>query len=109
MVWTSSWDVIQKAFSPTWISISTLTVPWRDFFLKKKKNVYELILTLVLPGLVGPEGQTVRTCRRHGDLWDGIDNKIGHVYIFDVSSFYGHNKLELGELSCHSNRMSWDV
>lgn len=85
--------------------------PWKDF-----QNVYERVLTLVLPSLIGPlesDGRTVKPCLLHGDLWDGnvgTDSKTGQTYIFDASSFYGHNELELGMWrDSYLNRMSWDV
>ena len=112
MVWTSSWEVMfRKILSDLLLLDLDTNGPWKDF-----QNVYERILTLVLPILIGPlesEGRTVKPCLLHGDLWDGnigIDNKTGHIYIFDASSFYGHNELELGMWrNSHLNRMSWDV
>ena len=85
--------------------------PWEDF-----QNTYERVLTLVLPLLIGPlesDDRYVKPCLLHGDLWDGnigTDRKTGQPYIFDASSFYGHNELELGMWrDSHLNSMSWDV
>ncbi|CAH7681942.1 Fructosamine/Ketosamine-3-kinase, partial [Phakopsora pachyrhizi] len=35
----------------------------------------------------------------HGDLWSGkvsLDEETGEVFIYNPSSYYGHNKVELG-------------
>ena len=112
MVWTSSWEVMfRKILSDLLSQDLSTNGPWKDF-----ENVYERVLTLVLPKLIGPlesEGRTVKPCLLHGDLWDGnvgVDKKTGRIYIFDASSFYGHNELELGMWrDSHLNRMKWDI
>lgn len=112
MVWTSSWEAMfRKILSDLLLLDLDTNGPWKEF-----QHVYERILTLVLPKLIGPlesEGRTVKPCLLHGDLWHGnigVDNKTGRTYIFDASSFYGHNELELGMWrDSHLNRMSWDV
>lgn len=112
MVWTSSWEAMFRKLLSNLLSLDLNTNgPWKDF-----QNVYERVLTLVLPLLIGPlesDGRTVKPCLLHGDLWDGnigTDSKTGQTYIFDASSFYGHNELELGMWrDSHLNRMSWDV
>ena len=112
MVWTSSWEVMfRKILSDLLLLDLQTNGPWKDF-----QNVYDRVLTLLLPKLIGPlesEGRMVKPCLLHGDLWDGnvgVDNKTGHIYIFDASSFYGHNELELGMWrDSHLNRMRWDI
>ena len=112
MLWTSSWEILFRKILSDLLSLDLDTNgPWKEFQI-----VYERVLTLVLPVLIGPlesEGRAVKPCLLHGDLWDGnigTDNKTGQTYIFDASSFYGHNELELGMWrDSHLNCMSWDV
>ena len=98
MEWNSSWESMFRKILSDLLSLDVnANGPWKDF-----ENVYKRVLSSVLPKLIGPlqsEGRTIRPCLLHGDLWDGnigIDNQSGRSYIFDASSFYGHNELELG-------------
>ena len=69
----------------------------------------------MLPKLIGPleaEGRTVKPCLLHGDLWEGnigTDPETGDIFIFDASSFYGHNELELGMWRDNLCQMSFKV
>lgn len=111
MKWNSSWEsMFRKLLSDLMRLDLDTNGPWKEF-----ENVYERALTLVLPKLIGPlesEGRTVKPCLLHGDLWEGnigTDRETGHIYIFDASSFYGHNELELGMWRGVQNRMSLKV
>ena len=111
MEWNSSWEsMFRKLLSDLMLLDLDTNGPWKEF-----QTVYERALTLVLPKLIGPlesEGRTVKPCLLHGDLWEGnigTDCENGYIYIFDASSFYGHNELELGMWRGVQNRMSLKV
>lgn len=112
MEWNSNWEsMFRKILSDLLLLDLEANGPWEDF-----ETVYKRALTSVLPKLLGPlqsEGRTIKPCLLHGDLWDGnigIDRETGRPYIFDASSFYGHNELELGMWrKSHLNRMRFEI
>ncbi|KAK7949730.1 hypothetical protein PG988_016369, partial [Apiospora saccharicola] len=92
---------------------------WVSFFGKLLKGVYqhdinvngyweeldgavELILSKVVPRLLGPleeDGRTVKPCLIHGDLWEeniGTEPRTGELYIFDSSAYYAHHEMAMG-------------
>lgn len=108
MEWNSSWEsMFRKLLSDLMLLDLENNVPWKEF-----QDVYDRALTLVLPKLIGPleaNGRIVKPCLLHGNLWEGnigTDYETGDIYIFDASSFYGHNELELGMWRGILNRMS---
>ena len=60
------------------------------------------IVTEVVPQLLGPlqsGDQQIKPCLIHGDLYEGnvgICMETGDVMLFDASSYYAHNEMELG-------------
>jgi protein-ribulosamine 3-kinase len=67
------------------------------------ERAFEQVITKVVPRLLGNlkhEGRPVEPCILHGDLWEpnlGINMETGDLVMYDVSSFYGHNEMELGQ------------
>ena len=111
MEWSSSWEsLFRKVLSDLMVLDLATNGPWKEF-----QDVYERALTLVLPNLIGPleaNGRTIKPCLLHGNLWEGnqgTEYQTGSIYIFDASSFYGHNELELGMWRGTTNRMSSKV
>lgn len=108
MEWNSSWEAMfRKLLSDLMVLDLEINGPWKEF-----QDVHDRALTHVLPKLIGPlesEGRTVKPCLIHGDLWGGnigTDCETGEVYVFDASSFYGHNEVELGMWRGTFNRMA---
>lgn len=64
--------------------------------------IADRIITVVIPRLLGvlqADGRQLKPALIHGDLHEGnigTDARTGDVIIWDASSFYAHNEMELG-------------
>lgn len=62
----------------------------------------ERVINSVVPRLLGNlkhEGNPIEPCLLHGDLWEpnlGVNLENGKLIMYDVSSFYAHNEMEMG-------------
>lgn len=75
--------------------------PWPEY-----ERAIQQVAWKVIPRLLDDlreEGQPIKPCIIHGDLWEGnmgINLKTGETILFDAGSFYGHNEMELGAWRC---------
>ncbi|KAF2962994.1 hypothetical protein GQX73_g10578 [Xylaria multiplex] len=106
--WEDSWETLyKKQLAHIIILDEEKNGEWPEF-----QKVCKLILDKVIPRLLGPlqsEGRTIEPCLVHGDLWDentATDIDTGEPFIFDASSFYGHNEYEMGNWRAARHRLS---
>ncbi|KAL6912641.1 hypothetical protein ACHAPO_012046 [Fusarium lateritium] len=92
---------------------------WPTFFGNLLKGIYKIdakvnghwpeferatdqIINKVVPRLLGGltnDGKPIMPCILHGDLWEpniGKRKNTGELILFDASSFWGHNEMDLG-------------
>ena len=53
-----------------------------------------------LLGNLRHKGEPIKPCIIHGDLWEpslGINKKTGDLVMYDASSYYAHNEMDLGQ------------
>lgn len=66
------------------------------------KLAFERVQSHLIPRLLGAletDGNSVKPCLIHGNLWDGnvaTDANTGDPVIFDCGAYYAHNEMELG-------------
>ena len=71
--------------------------PWPEM-----NRATEQIINKVIPRLLGDlkhDGKPIEPCILHGDLWEpnlGVNLATGELVMYDVSSFYAHNEMDLG-------------
>lgn len=70
-----------------------------------------MVIQYVVPRLLNAletDGRRIEPCLIHGDLWNGnfgTAAKTGKLYIFDSSSYYAHNEMELAYWRTKHHRM----
>lgn len=100
--WEESWAVFYRKL---FVGVCKLDLetngPWPEL-----ERATEQVATKVIPRLLGPlqaEGQKIKPCIMHGDLWEGnmgINLETGDTLLFDAGSYYAHNEMELGHWRC---------
>jgi fructosamine-3-kinase len=98
----------QTAWNPSWSAFYIQLIKGAMKLNRERngkwKNLEECIdrlITHVVPLVLGPleaDGRKVKPCLIHGDLWDGnigTDFETGEIYIFDASSYFAHNEMEI--------------
>lgn len=102
---------------PTYCGVTKQDNAWEDkwstFFIERRigdmvkrigdpslSKLEQQLRSKVWPLLYSPEvDQKINPAILHGDLWSGnagTDSTMGQPVIFDPSSYYGHNEMELG-------------
>ncbi|KAI1314240.1 Fructosamine kinase-domain-containing protein [Xylaria venustula] len=106
--WEDSWETLYKKQLAQMIFLDKEKHgEWPEF-----QKLCQLTLEKVIPRLLGPlqsEGRTIEPCLIHGNLWDentATDMDTGEPFIFDGSSFYGHNEYEIGNWRSARHRLS---
>lgn len=64
---------------------------------KELDSILQKLISHVIPRILGK--LDIKPCLIHGDMYEGnigTDRETGKVMIFDASSFYAHNEMELG-------------
>lgn len=106
-IWEESWEAYYTD------NIKHL-VAWEEKLQGPSEKIRELLPTLydkVIPRLLRPletEGRILKPCLLHGDLWDGNTSVHAHTdapYIFDASSFWGHNECDMAKMRGSRYRM----
>ncbi|KAI1343764.1 Fructosamine kinase-domain-containing protein [Xylariaceae sp. FL0016] len=76
--------------------------PWPEL-----QRTTEQVAGRVVPRLLGDlrtiEGEKIKPCIIHGDLWEGnmgMCNETGDTLLFDAGSYFAHNEMELGHWRC---------
>jgi fructosamine-3-kinase len=72
--------------------------PWPEYE-RAFKQIIDKVIPHLLVGLKS-EGEPIKPCLIHGDLWDGnmgIRMDTGESITFDASSYYAHNEMEFGQ------------
>ncbi|KAF1999062.1 hypothetical protein P154DRAFT_577449 [Amniculicola lignicola CBS 123094] len=70
------------------------------------ERAIDLVVNKIIPRLLGvlqQDGQSIKPCIIHGDLWEGnmgINKETGESLLFDASSFFAQNEMELGHWRC---------
>ncbi|KAI1358903.1 Fructosamine kinase-domain-containing protein [Xylaria arbuscula] len=100
--WQESWAVFYKNLL---LGVCKLDLerngPWPEY-----ERAIEQIVSKVIPVLLEPlqaNGRTLKPCLIHGNLWEGnmgINMETGDTLLFDGSSYYAHNEMELGHWRC---------
>lgn len=100
--WEESWAVFYRKLLVGVCKLDLETNgPWPEL-----ERATEKVATKVITRLLGPlqaEGQKIKTCIIHGDLWEGnmgINLETGDTLLFDAGSYYAHNEMELGHWRC---------
>ncbi|KAK3903586.1 Fructosamine kinase-domain-containing protein [Staphylotrichum tortipilum] len=82
--------------------------PWPEY-----ERAIDQIVQKVIPRLLDnllDQGQPIKPCIIHGDLWDGnvgLRKNTGASILFDAGSFYGHNEMELSTWRCEYTSVFW--
>lgn len=100
--WDSSWQsFFRKLLADALRLDRENNPPWPEL-----DAVSEIVLTQVIPKLLGPleaDGRTVKPCLIHGDLWEGniaTCADTNEIVIFDSGAYYAHNEMEIGMWRC---------
>ena len=84
--------------------------PWPEL-----AQVGATTISRVIPRLIGAlerEGRNVKPCLIHADLWEGNTGtslETGDIILFDASSYYAHNEMEIGDWRCPYNKIHSEV
>lgn len=73
--------------------------PWPELEGVTERATNKVIPRL-LEGLHTQDGEKIKPCIIHGDLWKGnmgIDRDTRQVLLFDAGSYFAHNEMELGQ------------
>lgn len=71
--------------------------PWKELDIATEHTINH-----VIPRLLGPlqsNGRSIKPSLIHGDLWEGnvgTHRETGEIVLFDASSYYAHNEMDLG-------------
>ncbi|KAK4238065.1 protein-ribulosamine 3-kinase, chloroplastic [Achaetomium macrosporum] len=100
--WQDSWAVFYRNL---FLGVCRLDLkrngPW-----PKYERAIEQVAYKVIPRLLEPlqaNGRELKPCLIHGNLYEGnlgISMKTGLTLIFDASSYFAHNEMELGHWKC---------
>jgi protein-ribulosamine 3-kinase len=80
---------------------------WPEFDVVCKLTLKKVVPCLLIP--LQAEGRVLKPCLIHGDCWVGntaMSAKTGEPFVFDVCSFYGHNKIDNGNWRAPRHRLS---
>ncbi|KAI1329084.1 Fructosamine kinase-domain-containing protein [Xylariaceae sp. FL0255] len=100
--WEESWTVFYKKLL---LGVCKLDLerngPWPEF-----ERALDQVVSKVIPRLLDPlrsDGSVIKPCLIHGNLYEGnmgINLETGDTLLFDPSSYYAHNEMELGHWRC---------
>ncbi|MCJ1384246.1 hypothetical protein MMC17_007362 [Xylographa soralifera] len=95
--WNSSWsDFFIQLFRGTLSLDQKINGTWKNL-----GQLVEQAITHIVPQVIGPleaDGRSRHKLTKDSDLWDGnigTDPKTGDIYIFDASSYYAHNEMDI--------------
>ena len=101
--WEESWSVF---FRKLFLGVCKLDLeangPWPELE-RATEQVASKVIPRLLDNLRTREGDTIKPCIIHGDLWEGnmgVNNKTGVTLLFDAGSYFAHNEMELGHWRC---------
>ncbi|KAM7185625.1 Fructosamine kinase domain containing protein [Rhypophila sp. PSN 637] len=106
--WESSWSALLCQLSQMISQAKRSPSSWPQNFFE----LGSLIVEKVVPRLLDPlqsEGQSIKPCLVHGDLWDentALNTSTDEPFIFDACSFYAHNEYEIGNWRARRHRLS---
>ncbi|KAI1460209.1 Fructosamine kinase-domain-containing protein [Annulohypoxylon moriforme] len=100
--WQKSWTVFYRNL---FLGVCKLDIEknghWEEY-----ERAIDQIAWKIVPRLLEPlesDGRQIKPCLIHGDLWEGnmgINMETGDTLLFDASSYYAHNEMELGHWRC---------
>lgn len=103
--WEERWDIFfRKLLLGVCGKDLETNDPWPEL-----ERATEQVANKVVPRLLGTlksDGQSIKPCIIHGDLWEGnmgINTETGDSLLFDAGSYYAHNEMELGHWRCEFN------
>ncbi|KAK3941651.1 Fructosamine kinase-domain-containing protein [Diplogelasinospora grovesii] len=106
--WEDSWEVLYRKQLAYMIELDEEKHGlWPEF-----QHVCRLTLEKLIPRLLRPlqsDGRSIKPCLLHGNLWDentATDMVTRKPFIYDGSSFYGHNEYEIGNWRAPRHRLS---
>ncbi|KAK4201516.1 major facilitator superfamily domain-containing protein [Triangularia verruculosa] len=101
--WEESWATFYRKLL---LGVCKLDVEangsWPELELATKQ-VADAVIPRLLENLKDSEGERIKPCIIHGDLWEGnmgIDEKTNKSLLFDAGSYFAHNEMELGHWRC---------
>lgn len=103
---TVAWEKNWTAFFTTMLKVGLEYDRRENVHQPELEVVAEKVIDKVIPRLLGvlhSNGRQIKPRLLHGDLWSGnvgTDGKTGKIVFYDVGSYYGHNKMELGSWRC---------
>ncbi|KAL8951205.1 MAG: hypothetical protein Q9222_002808 [Ikaeria aurantiellina] len=80
---------------------------WPEFDIVCRLTLEKVVPRLLLP--LQSKGRVLKPCLLHGDCWDkntAMDAKSGEAFVFDLSSFYGHNEYDIGNWRAPRHQLS---
>ncbi|KAL8692414.1 MAG: hypothetical protein Q9218_002565 [Villophora microphyllina] len=113
-IWDSSWCALFTRHLDHIMATAKILFSWPFHYRQWPEFdiLCRLVLIKVVPRLLDPlqsDGRVLKPCLLHGDCWDGntaMDPGTGQAFVFDPSSFYGHNEYDLGHWSAERHLMS---
>ena len=110
-IWEDSWATLyRKQLAHMFAMDVEKHGPWPEF-----EQLVDLTLNKIIPRLLDPlqsNGRNIKPCLLHGNCWDentATDIETGEPFIFDASSFYGHNEYDVGNWRAPRHRLSSEV
>ncbi|EAQ82890.1 hypothetical protein CHGG_11066 [Chaetomium globosum CBS 148.51] len=76
--------------------------PWPEL-KRATAQVCDVVIPMLLDNLRTADGEAIKPCIIHGDLWEGnmgINTQTGDTLLFDAGSYFAHNEMELGHWRC---------
>ncbi|MBE3049845.1 fructosamine kinase family protein [Candidatus Bathyarchaeota archaeon] len=101
--WEDSWAVF---FRKLLIGVCKLDIEMNGSWPELERateQVANKVVPRLLDNLKSAEGDDIKPCIIHGDLWEGnmgIDLSTGDTTLFDAGSYFAHNEMELGHWRC---------
>jgi len=101
--WEEDWAVF---FRKLFLGVCKLDLetngPWPELE-RATEQVANKVIPRLLDNLRTSEGEKIKPCIIHGDLWEGnmgVNMETGDTLLFDAGSYFAHNEMELGHWRC---------
>jgi len=101
--WDASWASFYRKLL---LGVSKLDLetngPWPELE-RATAQVCNVVIPKLLDNLRTSDGEPIKPCIIHGDLWEGnmgIRKGTEDTMLFDAGSYFAHNEMELGHWRC---------
>lgn len=101
--WEESWAVFYRTL---FLGVCKRDIEangsWPELELATEQ-IANAVIPQLLDNLKMSDGQKIKPCIIHGDLWEGnmgISKETNKSLLFDAGSYFAHNEMELGHWRC---------